>query len=95
MMAGTLTGKNPVFDEVPYDLVHRAGNTTNYMDSLILEELHGFHSHTSRKDMGNPAGSEQPGQFSGFVARVQYDLMMKNFFVPDMVYRELFTMTEV
>lgn len=95
MIASALTGNNPVFDKVPDDLVHRTGNATNYMDSLLLEKLHGFHSHTPCKYMGNPAGREKPGKFTGFVAGIQNNFVMKNFFVPDMVYGKFFTMTKV
>lgn len=95
MIAGALTGNNPVPDEFPDDLVHRTGNPTNNLDSLLLEKLHSFHSHTPCKDMRNPAGCEQPWQFSGFVAWVQHDLMMKDFFVPDMVYCKFFAMAKV
>lgn len=95
MIAGALTSSDPVPNEVPDDLVHRTGNATQNMDSLLLEKLHGFHSHTPCKDMRNPARCEQPGQFSGFVAGVQHDLVMKNFFVPDMVYCKFFAMAKV
>ena len=95
MIAGALTSSNPVPDEVPDDLVHRTGNATHNMDSLLLEKLHGFHSHAPCKDMRNPEGGEQTGQFSGFVAGVQQDFVMKNFFVPDMVYCKFFAMAKM
>jgi len=76
MMARALAGNNPVFHEVVNDLDHRPGNTTGNMNSLLLEELHGFQSHAPCKDMGNAAGCEQARQFSRFVAGIQYDLVM-------------------
>jgi len=56
------------------------------MDSLLFEELHGFHAHPPCEYIGDPTGSKEPGKFSWFVAGIQNYLLVDYFFVPDMIH---------
>ena len=95
MVARALSRDNPVSDKIDDDHINRAGNPGDHMDSLILKKLHGFHPHPPCKDMGDPAGGKETGKFPGFMTWIQDNLLVENFFVPDMIYGILFTMAEV
>jgi len=56
------------------------------MDSLLFEELDRLHPHSPSKYIGNPTGSKEPGKFSWFVAGIENYLVVKNFFVPDVIH---------
>jgi hypothetical protein len=95
MIAHTLSRNNPSAHKVVDNLVNRTGNTESYLNSLFIKKLHGLHSHPSGKHMRDPACGEHAGEFSWFMTRVLEILAVKNFFIPDMVYRISFTMTKM
>jgi hypothetical protein len=95
MRAHALARGNLVQRKVLRNLIYWSLDAEHNVNSLVLKDLDGLHSHAAGKNMSYATGSQEPGEFSWLVSRTNDTFVVDDLIVPDVIYLESFTVAEV